>query len=128
MTRIRFGGEAEYIQIVLPATFNRDGWGRADVEIAVRAFTGRIYPYVEKSDFERFARQLRAVYETLKGTADFTPVEGQFTLKVEAIELGHMRLTGDAWSEATYGNRLAFQLDLDQTFLKEPVEALKGLR
>lgn len=128
MTPIRFGGDAEYIQITPPETNDRDGWGRADVEIAVRAFNGRICPYVETRDFERFTRQLRGVYETLKGAAEFLPMEKQFTLRIEATGLGQMRLTGEAWSEATYGNKLVFELNLDQTFLKEPLEALTDFR
>jgi hypothetical protein len=38
---------------------------------------------------------------------------------------GHILLTGTAWSQARYGNKLEFELELDQTYLVGPVGQLE---
>jgi hypothetical protein len=39
---------------------------------------------------------------------------------------GHILLAGEAWSEATYSNSLRFELQLDQSFLLEPLNVLEA--
>jgi hypothetical protein len=127
MPSIRIGTDSEHIKISLPASYSAEGWAQAEVEICVHGFHGRIWPLVEAIDFQLFATQLRAVYESLEGEATFNPREEQFTLKVTAKSGGHIEVTGTAWSKATYENKLSFILEVDQSFLAEPLRELEGL-
>lgn len=127
MNIVRFGSESEYIEIRLPASYSTEGWAQAEVQITVHCFSGAISPWVEKIDFEQFTTQLRALYESLQGEAAFTPIEEQFTFKLSAGSTGRVLLTGQAWSMATHENQLRFELQLDQSYLLAPLEALESL-
>ncbi|MBL0726087.1 hypothetical protein [Piscinibacter sp. HJYY11] len=127
MNVIHFGTDSEYIKLTLPGSYSREGWAQASVEIAVHCFRGEISPWVETVDFELFTKQLRSLYESLQGEAEFTPIEQQFTMKLVANTGGHIQITGEAWSLATYENRLSFVLELDQSYLLAPLRVLEGL-
>lgn len=127
MNVIHFGTDSEFIEITLPSSYSIDGWARADVEIAVRCFHGKINPWVEAEDFERFTKKFRALYESLQGEAEFSPLEKQFTLKFSGTTGGHVHVTGEAWSQATHENKLAFTLELDQSYLLVPLRELEKL-
>lgn len=127
MSIIHFGTESEYIKITLPRSYSTEGWAQADVEIAVRCFHGRINPWVEAADFERFTNKLRALYETLQGEAEFSPLEKQFTLKFVGTVGGHVQVAGEAWSQATHENKLEFTLEIDQSYLLAPLRELESL-
>lgn len=127
MNIVRFGSTSEHVEIRASALLLAKGWGQAEVTIAVAGFHGEIAPWVDAHDFELFAAQLRALYDTLQGQAEFRPREEQFVLKLLAKPGGHIHVEGEAWSRATYENRLQFELSLDQTFLQEPLYALEHL-
>jgi hypothetical protein len=124
---INFGTSSEHIRIALPASFSAEGWGQADVDIAVAGFNGRLHPWVERQDFTLFAAQLRQLYETLSGSAEFAPIERQLTFCLTAGVGGHIELSGEALFGPTFQNRLSFKLDLDQTYLREPLQKIEGL-
>jgi hypothetical protein len=126
MPVIHIGTDSEYVRISLPPSYSTEGWAQADVELSVSGFFGRIQPWVEAADFEIFTEQLRLLYDSLQGKADFTPREEQFTLKVES-KSGHIEITGVAWSKATFENKLEYVLELDQSFLSAPLRELESL-
>ncbi|MDN3546686.1 hypothetical protein QWZ02_19730 [Kinneretia asaccharophila] len=128
MPVIHFGTSSEYVKISLPPSFSTEAWLQVDVEIAVCGFQGRIEPWVEPTDFEAFTKQLRALYDSLQGEATLCPREGQFTIKLVCTPGGHIEVTGEAWSKATYENKLEYVLQLDQSFLAAPLRDLEGLR
>ena len=125
MNVIQIGSDSEYVKIVLPDSYSTEGWAQTEVEIAVNGFHGSITPWLEAVDFECFTEELRALYETLQGKAEFSPREEQFTLKLVGSTGGHIQLTGEAWSQARYENRLTFELSLDQSYLLAPLRELE---
>jgi hypothetical protein len=127
MSVIHFGTDSEYIKITLPPSYSTEGWAQADVEISVHGFQGKINPWVDAADFENFTTKLRALYESLQGEAEFSPLEKQFTLKLVSAAGGHIHVTGEAWSQATYENKLTFTLELDQSYLQAPLRELENL-
>lgn len=127
MSNIHFGTDSVFINIDMPSLFTDEGWCQANVEIAVSGFRGKIKPWVEAVDFNRFAIQLRAMYESLQGQAEFCPLEKQFVLKLVAISGGRIHVSGEAWSQATYENKLEFELQLDQNYLLSPLRNLESL-
>jgi hypothetical protein len=127
MPVIHIGSDSEYVKISLPPSYSTEGWAQAEVELSVSGFCGRIQPWVEAADFEIFTEQLRVLYDSLQGKADFSPREEQFTLKVESKSGGHIEITGVAWSKATFENKLEYVLELDQSFLSTPLRELESL-
>jgi hypothetical protein len=130
MTRIVLGGsESERVELrfTFPAPAERDGWLETYVDIVVKGFRGSIRAFVEVHDLLRFGEQLAKVYESLSGRADLTPRESQILLAVEGNGRGGVTVKGTAYAEATYGNKLEFELVLDQTFLVEPLRVLRSI-
>ena len=127
MSVIHIGSDSEFIEITLPHSYSTEGWAQADVEIAVHCFRGTIRPWLEAADLEIFTIKLRALYESLQGEAELSPLERQFTLKLVGTGSGHIHVTGEAWSQATYENKLEFELRLDQSYLMVPLQKLEEL-
>ena len=125
MLDIQFGTETEFVKIKIPDSFLKDGWGQVDVEIAVNCFQGQVRPWIESWDLEQFTKQLRTLYDCLKGKAELSPRDKQFTLKFVAASGGHIEVSGEAWSQASYENKLEFTLDLDQSYLLVPLSELE---
>lgn len=124
MATIQLGSESEYIRLTLRAPYNTDGWCKARVDIALPCFTGHIEPWLESYDIDRFAGELKRLYESLKGEAKLVPREEQFTVCVKAGMAGHITVSGVAWSKATFGDKLEFTLELDQSYLPSTLAQL----
>ncbi len=69
------------------------------------------------SDIVRFKEQLEPVYRNLRGTAEFTTIEGQLRIKVEVDKTGHVKASGELLDAAGVGNTLRFEIRFDQTLL-----------
>lgn len=128
MNTVQFGSDSEHVRITLPDSYSTEGWAQADVEIAVQGFQGKLAPWVEAADFGIFASQLRVLYETLEGKAELRPMEEQFILLLTASTLGHIKVSGEAWSHATYGSKLEFEFELDQSYLAQPLSELERVQ
>ncbi len=127
MAVIHIGSESEYSKITLPSSYSTKGWAQADAKTAVHGFHGQVKPWVDGADFEIFTAQLRLVYESLQGEAEFSPIEKQFTLKLVCKVGGHIKVSGTAWSQATCENKLEYVLELDQSYLLGPLRKLEDL-
>jgi hypothetical protein len=127
MNYFHLGSESEFVKMTMPASYVAEGWAQANVEISVNCFSGTIRAYVELDDFVRFFKELKVLYESLQGRAEFSPMDKQIVIAVTGNGRGQMLVTGEAWEHATYGNRLVFELALDQTFLVGPLAQLEGL-
>jgi len=124
MPELLLGTASEHIRLSWPASLAYDDCGDVRVDIAVRSFHGAISPSVEGADLLRFAKELRSLYSSLQGVAELSTRERQIGFKLTANTGGHILLAGEAWSEATYGNCLRFELELDQSFLPAPLMVL----
>jgi hypothetical protein len=60
----------------------------------------------------------------LKGDVTFTTLEDQLFLKLSGNGRGQISLTGYALDQPGIGNRLQFQLELDQTHLAQALRDL----
>lgn len=126
MGTVRFGTSSEFVSFTVPLNEVAKGWLSVGVEIAVRGFSGAITAFVETEDLRSFLEQLQAMQASLVGSAELRPREEQFVLELQADVLGHIHVSGTAWSQATYENRLQFEFELDQTFLTEPIGELEA--
>ncbi|TAK62563.1 hypothetical protein [Methylobacter sp.] len=127
MNVVHIGSGSEFVEIRLPSSYSSEGWAQAEVEVAVHCFQGTIRPWVEAVDFELFTAQLRVLYESLQGDAEFSPLEKQIVLKLTGTTGGHIQVTGEAWSQATYENKLTFIIELDQSYLLAPLQELERI-
>ena len=127
MTAFRIGSEnGEHVTVQLPNAEDLvDDWFRSDVTIKVDGFDASISPYVQLSDFSEFCRQLSSLYETLSGVASLLPLEGQFSLELSGNGRGNISAIGVALHKASYGSKLEYEFELDQTYLKEPLNVLE---
>lgn len=125
MESIRIGTSYEFVTIRILAPATDDGWIQTEVEISVDGFQGRIRPFFQKADFERFLQDSKQLYRTLQGEAELRPRDEQFVIRLKAGRGGHIDLTGEAFSNATFGNRLTFEIAMDQTCLPESIKALE---
>ncbi len=124
---IHIGSSSEFVKIVLPKSNPIHEWVDAEAEISVHCFRGTVRIGLLRMDLEVFLTQLRTLYNSLHGCANFSHLDGQFELELQATATGQIKLTGTAWSQATYENKLEFELQLDQTFLEEPIKQLENL-
>ena len=103
-----------------------EGWYQTDIEIKVNSFVGKINAYIELRDLTNFYQEVVALNKTLKGKAELLPLEDQFKLSLIADDMGHIAVEGHAYEQASYGNCLKFEFDLDQSYLPELIDSLKN--
>ena len=100
-------------------------WVSARTRVAVGAFRVEIPMMILASDMERFLAALVPVYRDLRGVAEFKTIENQLGLRVECDHVGHIRVTGHIRDDASFGNRLTFTLEFDQTILQRTLSELR---
>ena len=113
-----------------PATEGYD-WISAQATIRVGSFQGQTKLSITKTDIIRFRDELLQLYETLKGMAEFTTIESLLYLKVIVDSLGHITVSGSLLDDCSFGNKLDFTIEIDQSHLKRTISelntCLKGL-
>ena len=78
----------------------------------------------EVDDFVRFLSALRSVYETLSGHATLDSRDRQLYFTASGNGRGAVTIEGYANARATYGNKLTFEITVDQSYLQEPLATL----
>jgi hypothetical protein len=115
MLQLKIGTDTDFLLFEIEPEY--PGWLRAQVTIQVRGFNGLVVASFEDGDFEAFEKKLRVLNETLVGTADFSSRENQVAFVLRGDALGHIEVTGEAWSQPCYENKLEFEFRIDQTFI-----------
>jgi hypothetical protein len=103
----------------------RDGWLEIPVAIKVDGFFGEITACFENDDFIKFESDLEQLNLSLAGSVILRPREEQLVLQFEGDRLGHIKVSGTAFSYATYGNKLTFSFAIDQSYLSGLIAQLK---
>ncbi len=125
MLSVAFGGDEREKMVVQVHCYERAPVGESDddnrvhvsVLIAVGAFAGDYNATFLTSDFVGFREGLQALHESLEGPVIFSTLEDQLSLKFTGDGRGHIALVGVAIDAPGTGNRLEFELALDQTSL-----------
>ena len=125
MHKLDIGTATEFLRFEIEPEY--PGWLKAQVTIQVRGFRGVVVASFESGDFEAFERQLRVLNETLSGTADFSSRENQVVFSLRGDALGHIEVTGEAWSQPCYENKLEFEFNIDQTFAPAILDQLGAI-
>ncbi len=99
-------------------------WINARVKIQVGSFYGQTELMLTVYDIVQFKKQIESLYRDLKGSAEFTTIEGQVGFKVNTDNLGHMYMTGFLKDDVSSGNELAFVIEFDQTLLRQTIHEI----
>jgi hypothetical protein len=97
-----------------------DNWLAIDIRVQAGGFQGEVAAQIVSDELVRFVSQLRPLYESLTGSAEFSTMEGQLSLRLVGDGNGHIDLSGEV-RDRTDGNRLLFRLQFDQTQLRASI-------
>lgn len=125
MQQLHIGTTTDFLRFEIEPEYS--GWLRAQVTIQVPGFIGSIVASFESGDFEAFEKKLRVLNETLTGAADFWSRENQVVFSLRGDRLGHIEVTGEAWSKPCYENKLEFEFSIDQTFIPSILSQLDAI-
>ena len=126
MIAFQIGGEnSEFIRVSVTRVSRHELFS-TDVEVAVGHFRGSYRADFESYAFSEFHKQLAILNKTVSGSAVFTSREGQLELTLKCDDLGHIHVSGEAMDLAGTGNRLLFELGIDQTHIPKILNSLKS--
>lgn len=104
-----------------------DNWLNVDIRVQAGGFKGSVAATFITSELEKFSSELRALFETLSGTAVFTTLENQLNLRLTGDGKGHIDMVGEVADQPGIGNRLHFALKFDQTQLGTSIRELANV-
>ena len=100
----------------------------ARISVRVGGFSGSFQAPLPFDELVRFKDRLATIYQTLEGTAEFSPImEKQLELKVSMNKLGHYEVQGEMIDDIDSGSRLIFKLSGDQSDLNQTINDLDGV-
>lgn len=99
-------------------------WITAAVEVQAGGFRGSVGGHLRAEELADFHGQLARLQESLRGTAEFTTMEGWLSIHLQGDGRGHMECRCVIRDEPGIGNTLDCTLATDQTFTRSTVAAL----
>src|SRR5262245_25555680 len=81
-------------------------WLVCGVKVEAGAWSGSHRASLRSEEFERFLSALRELSRTLRGTAEFSPMEPWIRLQLRGDGLGHVDVSGVADDDVAIGNKL----------------------
>jgi len=102
-----------------------DNWLTTQIRVRAGGFRGQLDAAVLTGELASFLDALRPLYETLRGSAEFSTMEQQLHLRLVGDGKGHIALTGEVRDQPGIGNRLHFTLQIDQTQLGASIHELE---
>ncbi len=91
------------------------------------ALVGSSMPHFLTADFSQFLTQLVNLHDSLNGKAEFQTLEEQLFLELKGDGKGHINIRGEAMDMAGIGNRLIFNILIDQTQFRMSISQLKKI-
>ena len=107
--------------------YHDGNWLTIQVRVLAGGFRGKIDASILTDELTRFIAQLRPLYETLRGIAEFSTLEEQLHLRLSGDGKGHVELVGEITDQPGIGNRLHFTLEFDQSQLAASIRELEGV-
>jgi hypothetical protein len=102
-----------------------DNWLRVEIRVRAGGFRGKASAAIITSELRKFLLELRPLFETLSGTAEFATMEQQLSLRLIGDGKGHIELRGEIADQVGIGNRLHFTLQFDQSQLGASIRELE---
>jgi hypothetical protein len=119
--------EVEVVRYERPAAgeYYDDNWLTTQIRVRAGGFRGQVDAAVLTGELGAFLTALRPLYETLRGSAEFSTMEQQLRLRLTGDGKGHIELNGEVLDHPGIGNRLHFTLQLDQSQLGASIHELE---
>lgn len=105
--------------------YHDDNWLTVQVRVRVDGFRGTVDGAFITEELVAFLGQLRPLYQSLSGMAEFTTMEGQLHLRLTGNGKGRIELVGEVADQPGIGNRLKFTLLFDQSQLGASIHELE---
>jgi hypothetical protein len=102
-----------------------DNWLTTQIRVRAGGFRGQADASILTSELVHFLAQLRSLQEELRGTAEFSTLEEQLSLRLMGDGLGHIELVGAIADLPGICNRLNFTLQFDQSQLSTSIRDLE---
>jgi hypothetical protein len=104
-----------------------DNWLAVEIRVWAGGFRGKVGASILTGELASFKSHLHPLFETLSGTAEFSTMEEQLSLRLIGDSKGHFELRGEVADQAGIGNRLNFKLQFDQSELGASIRELEGV-
>jgi hypothetical protein len=102
-----------------------DNWLNVVIRVQAGGLQGKATATFITAELIEFLSQLRPLYETLSGEAEFDTMEQQLNLKLKGDGKGHVELCGEVLDQSGIGHRLNFTLHFDQSQLAASIRELE---
>ena len=99
-----------------------DNWLTVEIRVRAGGFRGKAAASIITGELTQFFSELRPLFKTLSGSAEFATMEEQLSLRLVGNGKGHVELRGEVADQAGVGNRLHFTLEFDQSQLVHELE------
>lgn len=97
------------------------------IKLKVGAFSANLSTDLMTTDFEVFKRELKYLYDNLKGTATFEGIEADLTINIQGDGIGHLYAKCFLTDSFPYGNELKCEIGFDQTQIPEIIKQLEKI-
>jgi hypothetical protein len=104
-----------------------DNWLTVEIRVCVGGFHGKAEAAILSFELVNFVSELRPLFGTLSGSAEFTTMEEQLCLRLTGDGKGQIELVGEVEDQAGIGNRLHFSLRFDQSQLGVSIRELEAV-
>ena len=99
-------------------------WLETVVGVRVGAWSGKFPAQLRSEEFQAFRQEVGRLYATLKGTAEFSPIEPWLIIRLIGNGRGIIEVEGEACDNIGTGNTLKFRGEIDQTYLPKIMKEL----
>jgi len=126
-------GGADFITMTFEEVFGFPNetchWGgydlRTTLEIKSRGFYLKSTLYTSTGEIFEFFQQLKNCNDKLTGTAYFKSYEGNLEINAHYDNAGHVNVEGKFSEQNEFGNKLQFEFNSDQTFIRYTIDELQ---
>jgi hypothetical protein len=125
------GNDHEFIRIAVlgyecapSGEYYDDNWLRCEVNVRAGAFRGEFSASLLTFELMDLVDGLGKLHQELNGSYEFQALDGQLQINASCDALGHIHVVCEAWDQAGIGNKIAFNLAVDQTFLGRTLQEL----
>ena len=104
-----------------------NNWVKTKINVVGGVFSGGYITELMTVDYEKFKRELSALYNNLKGKVIFADIEGSLKVELRGDGLGHFEVDVLVCDKPCFGAKLNFIISIDQTCIKPMVKQLNEI-
>ena len=133
MNSFTIKGEADFVRINLEEVFGfpdeTSHWGGYDVNASIEIKSGNFQVrstfYTSTGELFEFYERIKKCNEVLKGFVLYENYEKNLSMKASYDDLGHLEISGTFSENDNFRNKLNFEFNSDQSFIRYTIEELE---